>query len=125
MNLLIDTHVLLWWLSNDSTLSREARECLRDNRNTVFVSAASVWEISIKKSIGKLDAPDDLESAMRVGRFRELAISTAHALAAGTLPMHHSDPFDRMLVAQAMLESLTFLTRDDRIEAYSIPTIKA
>lgn len=125
MNLLLDTHVLLWWLSDDSTLSQEARDCVRDGGNTVYVSAASVWEISIKKSLGKLDAPDDLESAIRSGRFRELAISTAHALAAGALPMHHSDPFDRMLVAQAMLESLTFVTRDERIEAYPIPIIKA
>ena len=125
MNLLLDTHALLWWLDDARTLSREARESIGDIHHEVYVSAVTAWEISIKKALGKLEAPDDLEEALSANAFRELPISIAHATAAGQLPNHHSDPFDRMLVAQAMIEDLTLVTRDKNIAPYQIPTIIA
>jgi PIN domain nuclease of toxin-antitoxin system len=86
----------------------------------VYVSAISAWELSIKAAIGKLKAPDDLESQMRANRFAPLPITVAHAVAAGKLPHHHGDPFDRMLVAQASLESLVLITSDARLTAYNV-----
>ena len=125
MNLLLDTHALLWWLADDAGLSHEARASIGDPQHTVYVSAGTAWEISIKRALGKLDAPSDLGAAVSASGFQELPISIAHALAAGQLPNNHSDPFDRMLVAQAKLENLTLVTRDDRIASYQISTIKA
>ncbi len=125
MNLLLDTHTLLWWLADHAGLSAEARAIIRDSKDMVYVSAATAWEISIKRTLGKLRAPDDLEDAIAASGFREMPITIGHALAAGQLPMQHSDPFDRMLIAQAKLESLTLVTRDKRIQKYGIPTIDA
>lgn len=126
MNLLLDTHVLLWALDNNPTLSPVARTAIVDGHNVVFVSAATAWEITIKKALGKLQAPsgDYLEELKR-HRFTPLDITTEHALAVERLPMHHADPFDRILVAQAQIERLTLVTRDSRILAYSIQTIEA
>ncbi|MCL4217973.1 MAG: type II toxin-antitoxin system VapC family toxin, partial [Candidatus Hydrogenedentes bacterium] len=107
MNLLLDTHTLLWWLDDDSALSPEARACIGNTHHVVHVSAVTAWEISIKKALGKLEAPGDLDVAILASGFKELPITMAHALAVGILPKHHSDPFDRMLVAQAKLENLT------------------
>jgi PIN domain nuclease of toxin-antitoxin system len=118
MNLLLDTHVLLWALSNDARLSKEARQAIEDGRNLVFVSAATAWEIAIKKSLGKLRAPDNYLEALERYRFTPLDITSEHALAVEHLPPHHQDPFDRLLVAQAMLEKLTIITHDARIAAY-------
>ncbi len=98
MNLLLDTHVLLWWLDDPSTLSDRAESAIRDPDNNVLVSAATVWEIIIKKAIGKLDAPDDLDQALRDCGFAALPVTVPHALAVRSLPTHHRDPFDRMLV---------------------------
>lgn len=89
------------------------------------VSAATAWEIAIKQSIGKLEAPSDLEDQLELNRFQSLPITVAHTYAAGFLPRHHDDPFDRMLVAQAAAEGLTIVTRDPRIERYGIPTLPA
>lgn len=125
MNLLLDTHTLLWWLADDARLSQEARASISDPRRIVYVSAVTAWEISIKRALGKLDAPSDLVAAVSASGFQELPITIAHALAAGQLPNNHSDPFDRMLVAQTKLENLTLVTHDDRIASYQIPTIKA
>jgi len=91
----------------------------------VFVSAASAWEISIKKSLGRLEAPDDLVEQLDRHRFQALAVSIAHALAAGALPRLHDDPFDRMLIAQARIEGLTIVTRDPRFERYAVATLPA
>ena len=126
MNLLIDTHVLLWAVDNDPSLSPAARAAITDGRNIVFVSAATAWEIAIKKALGKLQAPTDtyLEE-LRHHRFTPLDITTEHALTVETLPPHHADPFDRMLVAQAQVEKLTLVTRDVRLHAYSVPIIWA
>ncbi len=125
MNLLLDTHVLLWWLDDDPTLSPEVRAAIGDGANDVYVSSATAWEIAIKRALGKLEVPDNLEEALSAAALQELPISVAHAMETGGLPAHHSDPFDRMLVAQARLEGLTLVTRDANITKYSVPLLRA
>jgi PIN domain nuclease of toxin-antitoxin system len=125
VNYLLDTHALIWWIENDRTLSLRARAAIADPDSGVFVSAASVWEISIKETSGKLGAPPDLEAQIERHQFDGLAITFAHARAAGSLPRHHDDPFDRMLVAQAIAEGLTIITRDPRIASYGVRTLTA
>jgi PIN domain nuclease of toxin-antitoxin system len=98
---------------------------IADPDNLVVVSAASAWEISIKKALGKLAAPDDLEQQVRTGGFVPLPISIAHGIAAGQLPHHHEDPFDRMLIAQAFAEGLTIVTRDKRFNDYGVTLLAA
>ena len=120
MRLLLDAHVLLWWLADDPNLGEEARAGISDPNSAVYVSAATVWEISIKRAIGKLEAPSDLLRQIEVNRFEPLSMTVAHAHAAGALPRHHDDPFDRMLVAQAITEGLTLLTRDPRMVLYGV-----
>ena len=117
MRLLLDTHILLWWLTDSPRLSVRTRKRIV-GRTEVFVSAASVWEIALKKGLGKLKAPDHLEAALVDSQFQQLSISVRHALAAGLLPRHHADPFDRMLVAQAQSEDLTLVTRDEQLQQY-------
>lgn len=124
MRLLLDTHALLWWLA-DSGLDPITARAVSDPRNDVFVSAASVWEIAIKKALGKLSAPDNLAEAIAGSGFEPLPISLAHATKAGELPPHHQDPFDRMLIAQAQLENLTTVTRDARFRLYDVPLLTA
>jgi len=111
---------LLWWLADDPALNAAARAAIRPPHTLVFVSAATAWEISIKQALGKLEAPDDLVEALAANRFRALPITVAHALAAGRLPRHHDDPFDRMLVAQAQAEQLTLVTHDPQLQPYGI-----
>jgi PIN domain nuclease of toxin-antitoxin system len=125
MNLLLDTHVVLWAFTNDPALSPAARTAITDGNNLVFVSAATAWEIAIKRALGKLQAPSNYEEELSRHRFTPLDISTAHALAVEHLPPIHQDPFDRMLVAQAMLEKLTLVTRDPRILQYGLNAIQA
>jgi len=117
LRLLLDTHILLWWLTQSEQLTRRARSTIV-GADAVFVSAASAWEMAIKASIGKLKTPDDLEAQMRANRFIELPVKVSHAIVAAELPRLHGDPFDRMLVAQAAAESLTLLTADARLKAY-------
>ncbi len=124
MRLLLDTNALLWWLADES-LSAQARDAVADPANLVVVSAASAWEISVKKALGKLAAPDDLEQQVAAGGFSPLPISIAHTIAAGQLPRHHEDPFDRMLIAQASAEGLTIVTRDKRFEDYGAALLSA
>ena len=124
MRLLLDTHALLWWLA-DEGLTGQAREAIADPANLVAVSAASAWEISIKKALGKLAAPDDLEHQVQAGGFLPLPITIAHGVAAGQLVRHHEDPFDRMLIAQARAEGLTIVTRDKRFADYDVPLMPA
>ena len=123
MRLLLDTHVLLWWLADDPKLGEEARNRISDPKSSVFVSAATVWEISIKRTLGKLEVPSDLLSQLELNRFQPLSMTISHAYAAGSLPRHHDDPFDRMLVAQATRESLVLVTSDPRIGLYGIETL--
>lgn len=125
MNILLDTHVLIWALENNPTLSKTAVDCIVDGSNMVFVSAASVWEINIKMTMGKLEAPDNLLEEIRLHRFTPLPMTLEHAQLAGRLPDIHKDPFDRMLVAQAMIEKLTLATRDKLIGKYKIKTVRA
>ena len=123
--LLLDTHTLLWWLADDLQLGRRARVLIEDQRNAVFVSAASAWEISIKKAFGKLEAPDGLDELVEDEGFEQLPISFFHGERAGALPSLHRDPFDRMLVAQAQAEGLDLITADPMIAKYGVKTIDA
>ena len=124
MNLLLDTHILLWWLANSHRLSSASESAIRDCEQ-VFVSAATAWEIGIKTALGKLEFRGDLQAQLQQNGFRPLAVTIGHAVAAAQLPLHHRDPFDRMLVAQANLEGLTLLTTDARLKAYGVPMILA
>jgi PIN domain nuclease of toxin-antitoxin system len=124
VKLLLDTHALLWWLDDDDRLDRSAADAIADAA-FVAVSAASAWEIAIKQAIGKLTGPDDLPAELSSNGFTELPVTVAHAVAAGALPPHHADPFDRMLVAQCRLEGLTLVTRDDRLADYGIAHLRA
>ena len=120
MSLLVDTHILLWWLADDPNLPLSAADAIAEGETEVFVSAASVWEIAIKKAAGRLDAPDDLLEVLEANDFEELSMTSAHAMAAGELPPHHADPFDRMLIAQSHAENLTVVTVDTRFIAYDV-----
>jgi PIN domain nuclease of toxin-antitoxin system len=124
VRLLLDTHAWLWWLA-DEGLADRAREAIADPANLVMVSAASAWEISIKKALGKLSAPDDLDRQVDESGFIPLPISIAHGIAAGQLPRHHDDPVDRMLIAQALAEGLTIVTHDKRFAGYEVATLQA
>ena len=118
MRLLVDTHVFLWWRGDDPRLGEAERAAIRDGQNDVFLSAASIWEIAIKQSLGRLQIPEPASAAaVRLG-FEPLQISFAHAEATAQLPPRHRDPFDRLLVAQAKLEGLTLVTQDPSIREY-------
>jgi PIN domain nuclease of toxin-antitoxin system len=121
MKLLLDTHVFLWWNQNDSRLQSAHRQAICLPENQVYVSAASVWEIGIKRKIGKLAFAGSIADAIGKHRLEALSISAEHAEAAGSLPAIHSDPFDRLLVAQAHLEGLTLVTVDEQILRYQVP----
>jgi PIN domain nuclease of toxin-antitoxin system len=126
VNYLLDTHVLFWWIADDPKLRSDARKAIMHPDHDIVVSAASIWEAAIKRALGKLrfEAPVLLDTIHR-GVLRVLPITAEHALAAGDLPRHHDDPFDRMLIAQAITEGLTIITRDVRLRAYGVPTIEA
>jgi len=124
LNLLLDTHILLWWLGDSPRLSKKARRAIEESA-TVFVSAVSAWEIELKRARGLLRAPNNLEATLRARDLQTLSLTVPHAIAAGRLPLYHRDPFDRMLVAQASLESLTLLTADKQQAAYGVPVILA
>lgn len=121
--LLLDSHTLLWGLGDVDRLSPAAREVLSAGVTPAYVSAASIWEIGIKRASGKLRAPDDLLDRVAAASFQELAVDFRHATAAGALPRHHGDPFDRMIVAQAQCEGLIVVTRDEHIAAYGVPVL--
>ena len=124
MSLLLDTHVVLWWLTDDPTLSDDIKTRL-DHDPDVYVSAATVWEVTIKQAAGKLTEPADLPERIRGSGFAELAISSGHAIAAERLPLIHRDPFDRMLVAQARCEDFTLVTRDPQCQKYEVAVLPA
>ncbi|MBM4154337.1 MAG: type II toxin-antitoxin system VapC family toxin [Lentisphaerae bacterium] len=125
MNLLLDTHVVLWWLADAPELGAGARDAIADRANIVHVSAATAWEIVVKRALGKLEIPDRWEQALAEEPFSQLAVSWRHALQVGKLPDVHRDPFDRLLVAQAIVEGLTLVTRDEVLNRYGIATLKA
>ena len=114
--MLLDTHVLLWWFNEPDVLAEAALDAIADETNVVYVSAATVWEAAIKQALGKLRGADDLPARIRAQGLDELPIELEHAARAGALPGHHADPFDRMLVAQALSEGLTLVTRDERFK---------
>jgi PIN domain nuclease of toxin-antitoxin system len=118
--LLLDTHAVLWWLADDPALSPPARDALADPANEPLVSAVSVWEIAIKRSLGKLTAPDDLPDRIAEQGFSWLPVNTAHAWQVRDLPVHHDDPFDRLLIAQALTERLPIITADARFDDYDV-----
>jgi PIN domain nuclease of toxin-antitoxin system len=122
VRLLLDTHVVIWWLADDPALSEETK-ALIDEEPEVYVSAATVWEIAIKQALGKLKEPADLPERVRDSEFRELPITSTHAIAAGGLPAIHRDPFDRTLIAQAKAEELTLVTLDQTIQQYEVAVI--
>ena len=125
MNLLLDTHVLLWWLDDNPDLSLRARTVIADGNNLVFVSAAVIWEIQIKHALGKLKIPKNFRNVLNQQGFELLDITVEHAYAVGKLPLYHRDPFDRILVAQAKLENMILVSRDKRIKKYKISLIIA
>jgi len=123
VNVLLDTHVALWWLVDPDVLSDEAREVIADGGNRVLLSAASVWEAAIKAAAGKLDMPESFEAAAEAVGIEELPISARHARRAAGLPPLHRDPFDRMLVGQALEEGLVIVTRDVLVRQYQVATL--
>jgi PIN domain nuclease of toxin-antitoxin system len=125
MNLLLDTHTLIWIFDRSPNLSPAARDAITDGSNLVYVSSVTAWEIAIKRAAGKLRLKGDYQRGLARYRFTPLNITTEHALAVEALPSHHNDPFDRMLIAQAQLERLTLVTRDRKMNAYGVPIIEA
>lgn len=129
MRLVLDTHTLLWALLEEAKLGPRTRRALISPDSEVWVSAASAWEIALKYSLGRLslkDAPERLlPDAMRRSGFQELAVTVEHALAVRALPRHHTDPFDRLLIAQAQIEGLTIVTADAAFESYHVAIIDA
>lgn len=124
MDLLLDTHALLWWLADDPSLSRRARAAIANTANTVLVSAASAWEIATKVRLGKLPTAADLAAnfadQMESEGFATLPISSDHAIRAGLLPGHHRDPFDRMLIAQSQAEHLALVSNEEIFDGYGV-----
>jgi PIN domain nuclease of toxin-antitoxin system len=128
VNLLLDTHALLWLLADSSRLAPAARQLIADPVHDVFVSAASAWEIAIKASIRKLVVPPDIATwlPMRLAsnRLTALPITVAHAASVERLPRHHADPFDRLLIAQALADNLAVVTRDPQFDPYEVRVIR-
>lgn len=120
MNLFLDTHVLLWWLDDSAYLPDMERSAIADSGNLIVVSAAVIWEIRIKQALGKLEIPSNFLRVIRDQGFELLSITADHAYAAGDLPMHHRDPFDRMIIAQAKMEGLKVITHDMMFKKYDV-----
>jgi PIN domain nuclease of toxin-antitoxin system len=122
LNLLLDTHILLWWLASSRHLPAPARAAILGSER-IYVSAATAWEIGIKVSLGRLAFDGDMEKQLVSNNFLPLHVTLSHAVAAGQLPQRHKDPFDRMLIAQAKMESLTLLTHDRRLKGYDVDVL--
>ena len=127
MNALLDTHTFLWWVTDDARLPSSVRSILSDGKNSIFLSAASGWEIAIKAQLGRLRVPAPLEGfiaeQISLHAFQSLAIQMSHALHVYTLPRQHADPFDRLLIAQSQLEDLPILTSDPAFAAYEVEIV--
>ena len=124
MRLLLDTHVLLWWLRDDRRLPARFSAAITDPVNEVLVSAATIWETSSKIALGTLETSGDLVEEIDANGFTELPITARHAQRAGALPRHHDDPFDRLLIAQAQLDSLRLVTLDAGFRAYDVQLLR-
>jgi PIN domain nuclease of toxin-antitoxin system len=125
--MLLDTHAFLWWLTDDDRLSERAGELIADGANDVYFSAASAWEIAIKAGLGRIRLPDEAwtftPDQLERNAFQALPVHVAHAVAVITLPDVHRDPFDRMLVAQAITEGLTIVSADPELARYAVPVV--
>ena len=129
MNILVETHVLIWWMENSRRLGKRARAAIQSDDATVCVSSVSVWEINTKVAFGRLTVRptlvEEIEEEIDSSGFRRLSVEFEHAFALRRLPPHHRDPFYRMLIAQAQCEGLTLLTADDQLTAYDVRTLDA
>ena len=125
MNLLLDTCVLLWWLDDPDLLSEGASTAIKEPDNEIIVSVVLVWEVAIKKALGKLETPENLKEMIADSGFELIPIDYEHAWQVKDLPFHHKDPFDRLLVTQAKVEHLTIVTRDPKLKPYNIPILEA
>jgi PIN domain nuclease of toxin-antitoxin system len=123
VKLLLDTHAALWWLADDERLGGDAARQLSDESNRVLLSSAVVWEVAIKRSLGKLQAPAGMAPTLLSGGVHPLPITIEHAAAVEALPWHHRDPFDRMLVAQAVAEGAAIVSQDERLTAYDVTLV--
>ena len=127
MRLLLDTHTLIWWLTEDSSLPAAARKLIGSRNSQVLVSAVSAWEIATKVRLGRLDVAvnlaRDFAGYLSQHRFESLSISTEHGIRAGSLPGSHKDPFDRMLVAQAQIEGLTIVSNDAQLDGHGVSRV--
>ena len=125
MQYLLDTHVVLWWLTEPEQIHAKAQKIIRNRSNEIFVSSASFWEIAIKKSIGRMTMPHNLLETIAIEGFKILPIMPEECIGVADLPLLHADPFDRLLVIQAKLHDLVIITRDTKIAEYPIITIRA
>ena len=124
MNYLLDTQIFLWWLAKDKKLKESIKKIIADPQNTIYVSVTNAWEISIKYKIGKLPLKTTLEKCFEVTKFPIININLQHILQLDKLPLIHKDPFDRLLIAQSMIENLTLITSDPKIWQYKIDLLK-
>lgn len=124
MTLLLDSHVFVWWVAEKYKLSQAALTHLSDSTNDFFLSVASVWELQIKIQLGKFEFKDTLENIVaeqcRINGLKILPVELSHALAIGNLPKHHKDPFDRLLIAQAIVEKMTLVSSDKQFSSYEV-----
>jgi PIN domain nuclease of toxin-antitoxin system len=125
LSLLVDTNIVIWWLERSARLPAAIAGRIDAGDEVIIISPVVSWEIEIKRAIGKLDAPADLEEQVAASHFIALPITLRHATVAGRLPLHHRDPFDRLLIAQAQVEGLTLVTADGRFKAYEIQVLMA
>lgn len=125
LRLILDTHALLWWLTDPGRINIRTHDAISDPNNLVYVSAVSGWEIALKSNLGKLEVPDNVYSTIDDQGFEYLPVTFLHGVEAGSLPLYHRDPFDRLLVAQARLNDLVLVTRDNRITQYEVSTMVA
>lgn len=124
MRYLVDTNIFLWWLNNDKRLKKEVFQILKDPKNQILISVASGWEISIKNRLGKLSLKTTLKRCFEVSGFEIMNINLNHILKLDKLPLHHKDPFDRILISQSVVENLPLITNDRKIFKYKVKLIK-
>lgn len=126
MNLLVDTHALIWFITDDSKLPKTVRQTMEDPLNVCFVSIASYWEIGIKHSIGRLDLKADLETIFQIIHetgFETIPVTINQILQNTKLEFHHQDTFDRIIIAQSIIEEMTIITKDEQFKKYNVPII--
>lgn len=124
MNYLLDTHIILWWLTNPKQIAAKASKIIANKENNIFISTASLWEMAIKKGLGRLTLPINIVEILQTEGFQILPINHEEAMGIGDLPQIHQDPFDRMLVMQAKLYNCVLITRDKNIMDYPLITLR-